>query len=176
MHWKGYGENIWGLTASDGSADVELNFSGEMRRFRTYSARGIGVVYSVDDGTISPSAAAGSLPFAPEIVIPAIEEMHHRYGGHIYGKYGFLDAFNRSFDYDDVPLTHGQIVPGFGWVDKDYIGINQGPIVAMIENHRTGLVWQKTKRNPYIRRGLERAGFSGGWLDTPLLSAKGPVR
>jgi hypothetical protein len=171
MRWKGYGENIWGLTASDGSADVELDFSGEIRRFRTYSARGIGVVYSVDDGTISPSAAAGSLPFAPEIVIPAIEEMHRRFGPQVYGKYGFFDAFNQSFDYD-VPLTHGRIVPGFGWVDNDYIGINQGPIVAMTENHRTGLVWRYTKKNPYIRHGLERAGFTGGWLDAPALTAK----
>jgi hypothetical protein len=169
MRWTGYGENIWGLTASDGSADVELNFAGEIRRFRTYSARGIGVEYSVDDGTISPSAAAGSLPFAPEIVIPAIEEMHRRYGAHIYGKYGFFDAFNQSFDYNDVPLTHGHIVPGFGWVDKDYIGINQGPIVAMMENHRTGLVWRYMKKNPYIRRGLERAGFTGGWLENPYI-------
>ena len=54
MRWNGYGENIWGLTASDGSADVELDFAGEMRRFRTYSARGIGRVYSVDDGTMAP--------------------------------------------------------------------------------------------------------------------------
>jgi hypothetical protein len=171
MRWAGYGENIWGLTASDGSADVELSFGGEMRRFRTYSARGIGMVYSVDDGTIAPTAAAASLPFAPEIVIPAVEEMHGRYGEYIYGKYGFFDAFNQSFDYD-VPLAHGHIVPEFGWVDNDYVGINQGPIVAMIENHRTGLIWRYTKRNPYIRRGLERAGFSGGWLDAPMPKAQ----
>lgn len=172
MRWTGYGENVWGLTASDGSADIELEFNGEMRRFRTYSARGIGMVYSVDDGTIAPTAAAASLPFAPEIVIPAIEYMHDRYGEHIYGEYGFLDAFNQSFDYD-VPLTHGRVIPGFGWVDNDYVAINQGPIVAMIENYRTGLVWRYTKTNPYIRRGLERAGFTGGWLDTPLRVAKG---
>jgi hypothetical protein len=128
-------------------------------------------VYSVDDGTIAPTAAAASLPFAPEIVIPAVEEMHGRYGAYIYGKYGFFDAFNQSFDYD-VPLAHGHIVPEFGWVDNDYVGINQGPIVAMIENHRTGLIWRYTKRNPYIRRGLERAGFSGGWLDAPVPKAQ----
>jgi len=166
MRWTGYGENMWGLTASDGSADVELDYAGELRRFRTYSARGIGRVYSVDDGTIAPTAAAGSIAFAPEIVIPAIEEMYSRYGEYIVGRYGFFDAFNQSFTYD-VPLTHGRVVPGFGWVDNDYVGINQGPILAMIENHRTGLVWNKIKQNPYIRRGLERAGFSGGWLAAP---------
>ena len=76
--------------------------SGQPRLFRTYSARGAGIEYIVDDGTLAPTAAAASLPFAPEIVIPAIGEMHDRYGEHIYRQYGFLDAFNPSFDYDDA--------------------------------------------------------------------------
>jgi hypothetical protein len=164
MGWAGYGENVWGLTASDGSADMELQFAGEKRRFRTYYARGVGQG-AMDDGTIAPTAAAASIAFAPEIVIPAIEEMHQRYGEHIYGKYGFFDAFNPSFDYD-VPLQHGRRIPGFGWVDNDYLGIDQGPIVAMIENYRSDLVWRTTRSNAHIRRGLLRAGFSGGWLDT----------
>lgn len=170
--WTGYGENVWGLTASDGSADVELAFAGEKRRFRTYYARGVGEG-SIDDGTIAPTAAAASIAFAPEIVIPAIEEMHRRYGEHIYGKYGFYDAFNPSFDYE-VPLRHGRHIPGFGWVDNDYLGIDQGPIVAMIENHRSDLVWRTTRTNAHIRRGLLRAGFTGGWLDAspaPLAKA-----
>ncbi|HET7596376.1 MAG TPA: glucoamylase family protein [Burkholderiales bacterium] len=163
MGWTGYGENVWGLTASDGSADLELPFAGQTRRFRTYYARGIGP-HPVDDGTIAPTAAAASIAFAPEIVVPAIEEMYRRYGEQIYGKYGFYDAFNPSFDYD-VPLQHGRRIPGFGWVDGDYIGIDQGPILAMIENYRTDLVWRVMRRNPHIRRGLTRAGFAGGWLD-----------
>ena len=163
MRWKGYGENVWGLTACDGPADVELPYLGEVRRFRTYNARGIGIEYSSDDGTIAPTAAAASLPFAPEIVVPAVEEMHRGYGEHAYGKYGFLDAFNPSFDYD-VALHHGRRIPGFGWVDGDYLGIDQGPIIAMIENHRSDLVWRTLRGNPNIRRGLERAGFTGGWL------------
>jgi hypothetical protein len=170
MRWAGYGENVWGLTASDGSADVEAEYAGEKRRFRTYYARGVGPD-PVDDGTIAPTAAAASLPFAPEIVIPAIEEMHRRYGQHIYGEYGFYDAFNPSFDYD-VPLQHGRRIPGFGWVDNDYLGIDQGPIVAMIENHRSDLVWRTTRRNPHIKRGLLRAGFTGGWLDAASTLAK----
>lgn len=167
MRWKGYGGNVWGLTACDGPADVELAYLGEVRRFRTYNARGVGIEYTSDDGTIAPTAAASSLPFAPEIVIPAVEEMHRRYGEHIYGKYGFLDAFNPSFDYD-VPLHHGRRIPGFGWVDNDYLGIDQGPIIAMIENHRSDLVWRTMRGNPHLRRGLERAGFTGGWLDSPM--------
>lgn len=174
MGWAGYGENVWGLTASDGSADVELNFAGEPRRFRTYWARGIGPG-GFDDGTIAPTAAAASIAFAPEIVIPAVEEMHRRYGEHIYGKYGFYDAFNPSFDFD-VPLRHGRRIPGFGWVDSDYLGIDQGPILAMIENHRNGLVWRFTRTNAHIRRGLQRAGFTGGWLDTISTAAKESLR
>ena len=166
MGWKGYGKNVWGLTACDGPADVVLAYRGEMRRFRTYNARGVGIEYDSDDGTIAPTAAAGSIAFAPEIAIPAVEEMHRRYGGEVYGRYGFIDAFNPSFDYD-TPLHHGRRVPGFGWADTDYLGIDQGPIVAMIENHRSDLVWRTLRGNPHIRRGLERAGFTGGWLDTP---------
>jgi hypothetical protein len=59
----------------------------------------------------------------------------------------------------------GHIVPGVGWIDHDYLGIDQGPIVAMIENHRSGLVWNVMRRNEHVRRGLKRAGFTGGWLD-----------
>jgi hypothetical protein len=51
-----------------------------------------------------------------------------------------------------------------GWVDQDYIGIDEGPILAMIENYRSDLVWRVMRNDPYLRQGLERAGFSGGWL------------
>ena len=168
MRWIAYGENVWGLTASDGAADVELEFGGEKRTFRTYSPRGVGVEYTLDDGTIAPTAAIASIAFAPEIVIPAVEEMYRRYGAHIFGKYGFYDAFNPSFSYD-VPLRHGRTIAGFGWVDTDYLGIDQGPILAMIENYRTGLVWRVMRDNPHIRAGLVQAGFKGGWLagETP---------
>ena len=162
--WTGYGENVWGLTACDGPIDAELDWRGGKRRFRTYAARGVGREYELDDGTIAPTAAAGSLPFAPEVVVPAVEEMHRRYGHAIYAKYGFLDAFNPSFHYD-LPLRHGRVVPGVGWVDGDYIGIDQGPIVLAIANHRDDFAWRVMRRNPHIRRGLERAGFRGGWLE-----------
>lgn len=164
MGWNGYGENVWGLTASDGPTDIELTFGGVKRHFRTYSARGIGLDYSIDDGTIAPTAAAASIAFAPEVVVPAIQEMYRRYGDHIFGKYGFVDAFNLSFDYD-VPPRQGRLVSGFGWVDRDYVGIDQGPIVAMIENYRSRLVWRTMRANAHIRTGLLRAGFTGGWLD-----------
>jgi hypothetical protein len=55
--------------------------------------------------------------------------------------------------------------PEHGWYDTDYLGIDQGPIVAMIENHRSELIWRTMKKNPHVIRGLRRAGFRGGWLD-----------
>ena len=135
------------------------------RYFRNYSARGAGRHSTIDDGTIAPTAALGSLPFAPEIVIPAIEEMHARYGKYIYSKYGFLDSFNPNLIAADAKLSDGRIVPGFGWVASDYLGIDQGPILAMIENYRSELVWDVMRSCTPLRRGLERAGFTGGWLD-----------
>ena len=166
MEWEGYGENVWGLTASDGPQQTRQAYEGQEREFRHYSARGVGLTDHYDDGTIAPTAAIASLPFAPEIVIPATLEMHERYGGYLYSSYGFLDAFNPSFGYD-IPLKTGRIVPDRGWVASDYIGIDQGPILAMIANYRDGFVWEVMKRNPYIREGLLRAGFTGGWLEPP---------
>ena len=64
----------------------------------------------------------------------------------------------------DAPISKGRIVPGVGWVDDDYLGIDQGPIVCMIENERSGMIWDKMRQSPHIRRGLTRAGFSGGWI------------
>lgn len=165
MDWRGYGPNIWGLTACDGPGDFKLPYMGQMRQFRSYSARGVSRVETFDDGTIAPTAAIASLPFAPEIVVPAAYEMYKKYGSHIYEKYGFVDAFNPSFDYD-VPLKRGKRIRGLGWVDSDHLGIDQGPIIAMIENHRSELIWTVMRKNPYIRAGLQRAGFEGGWLDS----------
>jgi hypothetical protein len=165
MGWRGYDAEIWGLSASDGPADVELPVAGETRRFWSYAARGTSHTETRDDGTISPMASAASIVFAPEIVVPALVAMRERYGEHLWGEYGFLDAFNPSFQFGDVKLLHGKVVPGVGWFDTDYLGIDQGPIVTMLENHRSELIWRYMKRSPYIVRGLRRAGFAGGWLD-----------
>ncbi|WP_445144809.1 glucoamylase family protein [Dyella sp. Tek66A03] len=164
-HWTGYGENVWGLTASNGPGDIVVKASdGSTRQFHGYIARGAGMEQIVDDGTIVPTAAGGSIAFAPEIVVPALMEMKARYGHAIYNQYGFVDAFNLSFDGKVAP-TVGRIVPGMGWADTKQLGIDQGPIVLMIENWRSDFVWKVMRKNPYIRKGLERAGFTGGWLD-----------
>ena len=94
----------------------------------------------------------------------SLKEMRRKYGANLWGIYGFLDAFNPSFTFTVPPVTHGKVVPGAGWFDTDYLGIDQGPIVAMIENLRSGLVWRTMRKNPYVVTGLRRAGFTGGWL------------
>ena len=175
MRWLGYDSEIWGLTASDGPADTVQIFNNEERGFFTYSARGTAAPHVLDDGTIAPTAAIGMIAFAPEIVIPTVRAFRARYGEHLYQRYGFLDAVNPSFTFTDVPLRHGRIIENLGWVADDYLGIDQGAIVAMIENYRSGLIWKLMQRNPYIRRGLERAGFTGGWLGQPAIPDPIPV-
>jgi hypothetical protein len=164
MRFAGYGRNLWGLTASDGPIDGTFPMDGRERRFFTYAARGAALNEIRDDGTIAPTAAGGSVPFAPEIAIPALLEMRTRYGPWLWGPYGFLDAFNPTFRLNVQP-RHGRVVADTGWFDTDYLGIDQGPILAMIENYRSDLVWRLMRRSPYIRAGLHRAGFTGGWLD-----------
>lgn len=163
--WEGYGREMWGLSASDGPTDAVLPVDGTARRFYSYAARGASFTEVRDDGTIAPTAAGGSLPFAPEIVIPTLHALRTRFGEWLYGQYGFLDALNPTFQYQEVGLTHGRVVPGVGWFDTDYLGIDQGPIVAMIANWKDGLVWRTMRRSPYLVAGLRRAGFTGGWLD-----------
>jgi hypothetical protein len=162
--WRGYGRDTWGLTASDGPIDSTFVVDGRTRTFHTYWARGAGTDELNDDGTIVPTAAGGSIAFAPEVVIPTLVAMRTRYGEGVWGRYGFLDAFNPTLRTTGPALRHGRIVPGLGWFDTDYLGIDQGPIVGMIENHRTELVWKLMRRNPDVTRGLCRAGFTGGWL------------
>ncbi len=159
--WAGYGENCWGVTASDGPVDIEREFGGKKRRFISYAGRGMA---EHDDGTLAPYGAGSSIVFAPEIVIPALRHMREQYGKHIYTDYGFLDSFNLSFRFEDVKLQHGRVVPGWGWVNGDYLGIDQGPMLAMLGNYRGETVWSTTRKSDWLIKGLKRAGFQGGWL------------
>lgn len=151
--WDAYNENSWGLTACDGpggdNAVPNIHFMG-------YSARGASKRYVVDDGTLAPTAAGGSIPFAPEVCVPALKAMKEKYGNRLYGNYGFFDAFNLSIVRKDGTK---------GWFDPDYLGIDQGPILLQIENQENDFVWTLMKKNPYIVAGLRKAGFSGGWLE-----------
>lgn len=163
MGWRGYSGDIWGLTACDGPGDFELPYRREKRTFFGYSARGpIGEPDGRDDGTIAPTAALGSLPFAPEIVVPCADALRRQ--PRLFERYGFKDAFNPSFTYADVKVDTGPVDPKHGWVGADYLGIDQGPILLQAANYRDDFVWRYMRRVPAIRRGLKRAGFAGGWL------------
>lgn len=151
--WKGYNDKVWGLTASDGPDGAALVNGDRPTIFNNYWARGTSAAYVNDDGTIAPTAVGGSTPFAPEITIPTLEYFCTAFGDRLYGEYGLKDAFNLS--YPDQPD---------GWFDDHYLSIDQGPILLMTENYRTKFIWNLMKKNPYIKRGLERAGFAGGWL------------
>ena len=161
--FAGYNANVWGLTACDGPANKTLTIGGRSRQFHTYMARGASSLEEPDDGTLCSTAAGGSVPFAPEIAIPALLKMREIYDDKLYQTYGFVDAFNPTFTAQGQQET-GTVDPTLGWFDVDYLGIDQGPILIMIENYRTGLVWNVMKTNAHIIRGLQRAGFSGGWL------------
>jgi hypothetical protein len=144
----GYGAFNWGLTAGDGPGKACLPIDGRPRRFLDYAARG--VPHGPDDGTIAPWAVAASLPFAPEIVLPTIAA----FAGltrDVANPQGFMASFNRTF-------IRGHPHPA-GWVSPQRFGINEGPVVMMIENYRTGLIWSLTGDCPAIREGLRRADF-----------------
>lgn len=165
MGWDGYSADIWGLTACDGPGNFQLPFKGETRTFHGYSARGpVGEPDGRDDGTLAPTAALGSLPFAPEIVVPCAEALLREHGGRIFGRYGFRDSFNPSFRYSGLKLETGSVDPRSGWVATDHLGIDQGPILLQAANYRDDFVWRYMRQVPAIRRGLQRAGFTGGWL------------
>ena len=149
----GYGENFWGLTASDGPGRTVRQVSRVKRRFFGYVARG--VPYGPDDGTIAPWAVLTSLPFAPEIVLPTVRHFKAAFP-EITGKYCFKCSFNLTF------LHESQDKPG--WTSRYHYGINLGPVVLACENHRSGLLWRLTRRCPYVITGLRRAGFANGWL------------
>jgi hypothetical protein len=154
LNFKRYGKDCWGITASDGPGPESVKVGGVERRFFGYLARG--VPDGPDDGTIAPWAVVASLPFAPEIVLPAIDYLVHHVHLKLGNPYGFKASFNPTY-----PAPSGS--PN-GWVSPWHYGINQGPIIAMIENHRTGLPWRLMRDCPYVVTGLRRAGFTGGWL------------
>ncbi|MER3547037.1 MAG: hypothetical protein C4338_05305 [Rhodanobacteraceae bacterium] len=154
----GYEKNCWGFTASDGPGDgsvlIVKDAQGKKRRRRFYGYLARGAPFGPDDGTLSPWAAIASLPFAPDIVMDAVRSLE-KLIGHSPKGFGFYASFNPS--YPDGAR-------GDGWFSPWHYALNQGPIVLMIENHRTGLIWKLMRECEPIRTGLQRAGFEGGWL------------
>lgn len=149
-----YGEHCWGITASDGPGPETIKLDGVERQFFDYLARG--VPYGPDDGTLSPWAVVASLPFAPEIVLPTLRHFIDHIKLEQAETYGFKATFNPTY-----PVKANS---EYGWISPWNYGLNQGPIILMIENYRSEFLWRLMRRCPYIVVGLRRAGFSGGWL------------
>ncbi|OWP62054.1 beta-glucosidase [Hymenobacter amundsenii] len=129
-HYKGYGADTWGLTASDS--------------YKGYAAHSP----TEDLGVISPTAALSAMPYAPEFSMQALRHFYNDLGDNIWGEYGFVDAFSEEHN----------------WQAKSYLAIDQGPIVGMIENHRTGLLWKLFMSSPDVQRGLTKLGFESPQL------------
>ena len=152
---KDYGHCCWGITASEGPGPDTIKINGKNQEFFDYVGRG--VPYGPDDGTLAPWALVASLPFAPEIVLPALNQCIHQAKMTEFNSYGFKASFNPSH-----PGNSGN--PYGWWVSPYHFGLNQGPIILMIENYRSGFLWELMKRCPYLVTGLRRAGFTNGWL------------
>lgn len=132
--WKGYGEDLWGLTAGDHVPEG-------------YGAHAPGM--HSDRGTIAPTAALSSMPYTPEHSMRVLKNLYYNHGKTLFGPAGFYDAINLSASSD--PLKQ---------VRQTYLAIDQGPIVGMIENYRTALLWNYFMRDPDVRKGLHKLGFT----------------
>lgn len=152
MNFAGYGEHCWGFTACDGRLG-QADDRRVDREYFDYIARG--APFGPDDGTIAPWVAVASLPFAPEIVVPTVRNFSRMNLG-MTRLYGFKPSFNQTYAVENSPTGW--------WVSPHHFGIDQGPVVLMIENYRTGLLWSIMRRCKPIVTGLRRAGFSSGWL------------
>jgi hypothetical protein len=149
--FAGYDEDCWGLTACDGPGSELPELANEPRRSLGYAARG--VPYGPDDGTLAGWAALASLPFAPEIALCAARTMYQRYPEMRSGE-RYASSFNPT-------LASAE---GRAWISAGHFGLDQGIVILMIENHRSGLIWRLMRDCPYVSMGLRRAGFRGGWL------------
>jgi hypothetical protein len=149
--FAGYAADCWGISAGDGPSVQPRRVAGRHQAFYGYAARG--VPYGPDDGTISGPSALSSLPFAPEIVLPALRSMALR-GRSASDEWVHASGFNE---------TVREAGP-HGWISEGAFGLDQGMIVLMIENYRSGLLWRLSRADRWIRSGLRRARFRGAWL------------
>jgi hypothetical protein len=124
--YKGYGENCWGLTASD--------------TYNGYAAHSP----TEDRGTITPTAALSAFPYTPAYSMQALKHFYYNLGDKIWSEYGFVDAFNETQN----------------WYAASHLAIDQGPIIVMIENYRSGLLWKLFMSCPEIKKGLDKLGFT----------------
>lgn len=149
--FAGYGADLWGITAGDGPGTDEMQPRDRDRRCFGYMSRG--VPYGPDDGTIAPWAMTATLPFDAESALRGTRNLLARYP-QVLTEGRFASGFNPS-------LT----AQATGWLSDGCYGLDQGLLVMMIENQRTGLIWRLMRGCEPIRRGLRLSGFAGGWLD-----------
>jgi hypothetical protein len=128
--YKGYGENSWGLTASDSWVGYAAHSPTE------------------DLGVISPTAALSAFPYTPEYSMQALKHFYNDLGDKLWSDYGFIDAFSESKN----------------WYAKSHLAIDQGPIIVMIENYRSGLLWKLFMSCPEIQNGLRKLDFESPYL------------
>ncbi len=136
--FKGYGEGLWGLTASYSTNGYMAHKPGS------------------DIGVISPTAALSSIPYTPEESMAVLKNLYYNYGKEVLGRYGFYDALS----------------PEENWFPQRYLAIDQGPIVGMIENYRSGLGWELFMNAPEIQEGLEKLGIESPHLIEISASSK----
>ena len=127
----GYGANLWGFTSSD---DPLVGYCSHHPGTPD------------ENGTVSPTAAVSSIVYTPEESMAVIRHLYEDLGDELFGEYGFYDAYNPSLPQDKQVVKH-------------YLAIDQGPIVVMIENYRSGLIWKLFMQAPEIHDGLYRLGF-----------------
>jgi hypothetical protein len=126
---QSFGSNIWGITASDSPKGYKIY--GEIKQFEPV------------DGTVAPAAAGGSIMFTPDISVPALRAMRERFQDRVYGKYGFVDAYN----------------PEKKWFDTDVVGIDLGITVLAAENLLTGNIWRWFMADQTVPRAMNLVGF-----------------
>ncbi len=149
QNYKGYGEDCWGLTASYSVPGAAQYFSGQTNEKPEPDSASVDVGYAghkpgFDLGVIAPTAALSSMPYAPEEAMKALRHFYFDLGNKLMGPYGFYDAFSEEYN----------------WWPQKYLAIDQGPIPVMIENYRTGLLWNLFMKNEEVQKGLKRLGFS----------------
>ncbi|MFZ5802948.1 MAG: glucoamylase family protein [Candidatus Omnitrophota bacterium] len=137
--YKTYGENAWGLTASEGPSG--------------YKAYGAPPGWAVHDGTLAPTGCGTSIMFTPELSIACLRHYYETHRARIWGRYGFSDAFNLDQN----------------WYSDQVLAIDQGALLLAIENFRSGLVWKIVKKSEPIKRAMQAVGFKPGTLELPEL-------
>jgi len=156
-----------GSDRCDGPGDFVINFKGTPTQFYGYMPYGPkGMPDAEDHGTLAPTAVVASIPFCTRDLHPGGPSLTQfpRWAA-FTARTVFFDSFNPSFRDTHVSLRSGSVDGRLGWVDSDYLSDNQGPILGMIANYKTGIIWNVTRKAPTLVRGLQRAGFTGGWLN-----------